>query len=132
VQKLGQWYRRKYKRPEATKTVMAANPFTAVLAANIEKAPQKLSLFHKYFKMYWKLRIRDKYLCWFAVAKKEYDEASDDDKTTRTVKKPIPVQLRMEIGMEFWLLESEEFQAEVAQEAKKAHAMSHDGMVSIE
>ena len=37
------------------------------------------------------------------------------------VKKPIAVQLRTEVGMAFWLLKSDEFRAEVAQEAEDAH-----------
>ncbi|KIM86361.1 hypothetical protein PILCRDRAFT_86557 [Piloderma croceum F 1598] len=38
--KLGQWYRCKYKRPEATKlTTLLENPFMSVLITSIQKAP---------------------------------------------------------------------------------------------
>jgi len=40
TQKLGQWYRQKYKRPEVTKSESSTvNPFTSVLAASIDKPP---------------------------------------------------------------------------------------------
>jgi len=96
--------------------------FAAVLANNIEKAPRKLSPFHQYFKLYWKTRIKDEYLRRYAIARKEYDDATEDDKTSGIVKKPVPVQVRTEVGKTFWLLESDEFRAEVAQEAEDAHA----------
>jgi hypothetical protein len=92
--------------------------FTAVLATNIQRAPRKLLLFHQYFKLYWKVRIEDEYLRRYTIARKEYDDATEDDKTSGIVKKPVPVQVRTEVGKAFWLLESKEFQVEVAQEAE--------------
>ena len=96
--------------------------FTAVLATNIQRAPRKLSPFHQYFKLYWKVRIKDEYLRWYTIARKEYDDTTKDDKMSGIVKKPVPVQVRTEVGKMFWLLESEDFRAEVAQEAENAHA----------
>ena len=121
LQKLGQWYRRKYKRPESTKAASSANPFSAVLAANIEKAPRKLSSFHQYFKLYYSSRIKEEYLRRYAIAKKEYDNATEQDKASGVVNKPVPVRLRSEVGKEFWLLESDAFRAAVAQEAENNH-----------
>jgi hypothetical protein len=71
--------------------------------------------------LYWKVRIKDEYLRWYTIARKEYDDATEDDKMSGIVKKPVPVQVRTKVGKVFWLLESEEFWAEVAQEAEDTH-----------
>jgi hypothetical protein len=123
IQKLGQWYRWKYKCPEALKadTSASTNPFTAALAAGIEKAPQKLTPMHLYFKLHYRTRIKDEYLRRYVVAKKAYDDATEEDLESGAVKKPIPLQFRIDAGREFWLLESTEFWEHIAQEAENAH-----------
>jgi hypothetical protein len=72
--------------------------------------------------LYWISRIKDEYLRRYVIARKEYNDATEDDKTSGIATKLVAVQVRTEVGMEFWLLESDEFRAEVAQEAKDAHA----------
>jgi len=67
------------------------------------------------------VHIKDEYLHWLAIACKEYDDATENDKTSRIVKKLVPIQVRTEVGKAFWLLESNKFWAEVAQEAKDTH-----------
>jgi hypothetical protein len=122
-QKLSQWYRRKYKRPEALKadTSASTNPFTAALAANIEKAPRKLTPMHMYFKLHYRTRIKEEYLRRYAAAKEAYNDATEDDLESGAVKKPIPLRFRNEVGKEFWLLESTEFRESIAQEAEDVH-----------
>jgi hypothetical protein len=126
LQKLSQWYRRMYKRPEATKggDSSSANPFTSVMAANIEKAPRKLAAFQWYYKMYYKSRMKDEYLRRFAVATKKYKEASPEEK--ETLNKPIPVQIRSEIVREFWNLETVEYREQMARDAEEAHSKAFE------
>jgi hypothetical protein len=94
----------------------------SVLVTSIQKAPRKRSPFHQYFKSYWKSCIKNEYLSRYAIARKEYDDATDDEKTSGIVKKPIPVQIRTETGMELWLLESDECCAKITEEAENVHA----------
>jgi hypothetical protein len=67
-------------------------------------------------------RIKEEYHRRFEVARKTFEEASEEDKESGVAKKPIAVQMRAEIGKEFWLLETEEFREKVAQDAEDAHA----------
>jgi len=122
-QKLGQWYRRKYKHTEIIKSDSSSvNPFTAVLAANMDKPPRKRTPFHHYFKQHYKSQFKDEYNWRFAIARKEYDDASEEDKENGIVKKPKPVVMRTEIGREFWFLEMEEFREQIHKEAENTHA----------
>ena len=100
----------------------SANPFTAAFSANIEKAPHKLSPFHQYFKLYYQSRIKEEYHRRYAIAKKSYDDATEEHKQSGAVKKPVTVSYRTEVGREFWLLETEEFWAETAKKAEDVHA----------
>jgi len=100
----------------------SVNPFSAVLSAHIEKAPHKLSPFHQYFKTYYKSRIKSEYCRRFAIAKKEYEDATEEELQSGAVEKPVAVTYRTAVGKEFWQLETEEFRAEVAQIAEDAHA----------
>lgn len=135
-QKLSQWYRRKYKSPEvATQSPAVDNPFMAVLAANIEKAPRRLTPMHHYFKLHYKSRIKATVDQHFAVAKKAYDnyllaeEAYKDAveagdlamEEPFTVQKPVAVQIRAAVGKEFWLLETEDFRETVSLDAAETH-----------
>jgi hypothetical protein len=98
-----------------------SNPFTAVLAANIEKAPRRLTPFHMYLKLHYLSRVKSEYLRRYMIAKKSYEDATEEDLEAGLVKKPIPVQLRTEIGLEFWKLETEETRQQIAQEAEDTH-----------
>jgi hypothetical protein len=119
---LAQWYRRKYKRPEVSKAGSSTdNPFSAVLAGSIDKAPRKLTPFHQYLKVHYHTRIKEEYTRRYAIAKKKYDEATEEERENKDVEKPIPLQMRNEIGREFWNLETDEFREAVAQDAEDAH-----------
>jgi hypothetical protein len=126
LQKLSQWYRHIYKLPKVTKGGDSpfANPFTSVMAANIEKAPWKHAAFQWYYKMYYKSRMKDKYLRRFAVAMKEYEDALPEEK--ETLNKPIPVQIRSEIVREFWNLETVEYRKQMAHDAEEAHSKAFE------
>jgi len=100
----------------------SVNPFSAVLSAHIEKAPRKLSPFHQYFKTYYKSRIKSEYCHRFAIAKKEYEDATEEELQSGAVEKTVAVTYRTAVGKEFWQLKTEEFRAEVAQIAEDAHA----------
>jgi len=141
-QKLSQWYRRKYKSPEAPNPGPAVdNPFMAVLAANVDKAPWRLTPMHHYFKIYYKSRIKATVDQRFAIAKRAfdgymlekaaYDEAVEaGDETVEepvVVQKPIPVQMRATVGKEFWLLETPEFREATTLDAEQTHKMEMEG-----
>jgi len=64
---------------------------------------------HLYFKLHYRTRIKGEYLRRYAVAKKAYEDATEEDKESGDVKKIIPIVLRNAVGKEFWLLESAEF-----------------------
>ena len=122
-QKLGQWYRQKYKCAEVVKanTHSSANPLTAVFAMNIEKAPWRLTPVHMYYKLHYHTHIKDKFLWHCVVVKKAYDDASQEDQDSGAIKKPVPLQYRNEIEKEFWLLESSKFRDKVAQQVEDTH-----------
>ena len=123
VQKLAQWYRQKYKHPEATKlgSTTFTSPFLDVLAANLEKAPQRLTPFHRYLKMYYQSRVKDEYVQRLAIAKNNYDNAMKEEKENGDVKEPVALQLMSEVGREFWLRKTNEFRKQIAMDAKDAH-----------
>lgn len=128
LQKLSQWYRRMYKRPEVTKggAPSLANPYIGVMTANINKQPRRLSAFQWYFKNYYKSHVKEEYIRRFTIAKNEYDDASLEDKENGTVMKPIDVQIRTEVTKEFWNLETDEFRQQVAQDTEDAHAKAFE------
>jgi hypothetical protein len=72
-------------------------------------------------KMNYSSHIKGEYHRRYEVARKTFEEASEEDKDSGAVRKPIAVQMRAEIGKEFWLLETEEFREKVAQDAEDAH-----------
>ena len=98
-----------------------ADSFSAIFSTSVQKAPRKLSPFHHFLKLYYYSHVKDEYVRRFESAKKEYDDATADDRQSGAVKKPVGVQLRTETGMEFWLLESKKFRDKIAQEAEDAH-----------
>ena len=124
LQKLSQWYHRKFKRVEASATSSASsiNPFVSVLDANKSKAPRKLTPFHQYFKLHYNTRIKAEYTRRFQLAKDEYDASTDEERAANDLKAPIAVALRSEVGREFWFLESAAFREEIAVLAEEQHA----------
>jgi hypothetical protein len=71
--------------------------------------------------LYYILRIKEEYLRRYVVAKRAWDDATQEDRDSRVIKKPIPVQLRTEVGKEFWVLETEEFREEMSKNAEDTH-----------
>ena len=67
--------------------------------------------------------IKDEYDRRFIIAKTRYDAATDKERDEGVVKKPISVQIRTQVGKEFWDLETPKFREDIAQEAKVAHAL---------
>jgi hypothetical protein len=65
--------------------------------------------------------VKSEYLRRYAIAKKEYDDTTEEEQESRLVNKPIPVRLRTEIAMEFWFLETEEFRASIAKIAEETY-----------
>jgi hypothetical protein len=88
---------------------------------NLEKAPRRLTPFHQYLKLHYHSRVKGEYLRRYAIAKKEYDNATEEEQENKAVKKPIPVQLRTEVATEFWLLETEKFRASIANIAEETY-----------
>jgi hypothetical protein len=121
-QKLSQWFRRKYKRPEGTKaTPITGNTFASVLTSNLTKPPRRLSQFHFYLKKYYHERIKEEYEHRFNAAQKEFEDSSEEERVEKALKKPVAVQLRTLVGQEFWNLESAEFRSQVGEEAEDAY-----------
>ena len=87
--------------------------------------------FNRYFKLYYKSRIKDTYLQRYAVAKKAYDEANEADKESGVAMKPVAIQLKTEVSKEFWLLETKEFRESVAQDAEDVHAKDVEELEQI-
>jgi len=87
LQKLGQWYRQKYKRLEtgSASSTGSVNPFISVLDAIKGKPPQKLSPFHQYFKLHYKSRIRAEYIRRFNWAKEEYENTTEQERREKKV-----------------------------------------------
>jgi hypothetical protein len=98
-----------------------SNQILSVLAANVQRAPRKLTPFHQYLKGYYQTHIKDEYDRRYAIAKNNYDSLTKEEKENGDVKEPVPVLLRSEIGKEFWLLETDEFREKVAKDAEDAH-----------
>jgi hypothetical protein len=72
-------------------------------------------------KVHYTSRIKEEYVRRYAIAKKQYDDATPEERESGAVKKPIAVQLRTEVGKEFWNLETEEFCGEMGQESEDLH-----------
>jgi len=123
LQKLGQWYRRKYKRLEtgSASSTDSVNPFVSVLDAIKGKPPRKLSPFHQYFKLHYKTRIRAEYIRRFNWAKEEYENATEEERREKKLSAPVAIAVRSRVGREFWLLESEEFRQEIGRLAEQQH-----------
>lgn len=91
------------------------------MAANVTKPPRKLSAFHYYIKMYYHTRIKDEYNRRYALAKSSYDDATVEDKESGVVTMPVALQLRTNVCMEFWNLESQEFRDQMGEQAENEH-----------
>jgi hypothetical protein len=72
--------------------------------------------------VHYQSRVREEYDRRYAVAKHQYDNATEEERESGQVKKPVAVQLRSEVGREFWNLETEEFRDSMAQDAAEEHA----------
>jgi hypothetical protein len=72
-------------------------------------------------KQYYASRVKEEYNRRYIVAKKLYDDATEEERESKAVKKPVPVQLRSEIGREFWDLETAEFRQEMTEKAEDAY-----------
>jgi hypothetical protein len=107
-----------------------ANPFLAVLAANIEKAPRKLTPFHQYLKEYYRSRVKEEYDRRYEFAMSKYDNAMEEERKREKMKTPVALRMRLEVSREFWLLESQEFRDIVAQDAEDVHAQEVEDWVA--
>lgn len=67
--------------------------------------------------------IKDEYERHFKSAKKRYNAATAKERDDGVVKNPIAVQLRTEVGREYWNLETPQFREDIAKEAEAAHAL---------
>jgi hypothetical protein len=123
LQKLAQWYRRKYKRVETGSSSGGAsvNPFMSVLDANKGKPPRKISPFHLYFKLHYGTRIKAEYTRRFRWANEEYENATEEERLEKGLTAPVAIALRCKVGREFWMLESEQFRQELSELSEKEH-----------
>jgi hypothetical protein len=66
--------------------------------------------------------VKSEYLGRFAIATKEYMDASPEEKEDESVTKPVALRMRTEIVMEFWKTETAEFREQMVQDAEGEHA----------
>jgi len=92
-----------------------------VLGANIISKPRKLSPFHYYIKHYYPARVKEEHDRRYALAKKKYEDSTEEERESQGMEVPVRVAMMMEICAEFWKLESEEFRDEVSQSAEDEH-----------
>lgn len=120
MKKLAQWYRSKYKRPEAAKSAPTAiNPFATALGIDITTAPRRLSPFHYYIKIHYASRVKEEHERRYMVAMKRYEDAMEEERDD--MDEPVRVAMMTSISVEFWKLESDDFRDEVAKDAEAAH-----------
>jgi hypothetical protein len=84
--------------------------------------PRRLTAFHQYFKSHYHSDIKKEFCRRFNIAKTLYDKATETEREEGVVKKPIPVQVRTEVGKEIWNLQTPKFREDIAREAEVAHA----------
>jgi hypothetical protein len=87
------------------------------------KAPWKLTPFHHYFKLHYKICVKAKYVCRFKLVRDEYDAATEAERVANDLKKPVGVMIRSSVGREFWLPESDEFHENIGQLEDAQHAI---------
>lgn len=92
-----------------------------MLGADITKAQRKISPFHYYIKNYYPSRIKEEHDRRYALAKKKYEEATEEERESQGMEVPVRVAMMTAICTEFWRLETEEFRDKVAQWAEDKH-----------
>lgn len=90
------------------------------LNEHLTKRPHKLSAFHYYMKLYYSSKMKAEYEQLFPLLIAEYEGASEEEQAN--LKKPMPVNVRAEIGMRFWLAESQAFRDEIEKRRDDEHA----------
>ncbi|KAF7980387.1 hypothetical protein HWV62_38180 [Athelia sp. TMB] len=124
--KLGQWFRYWYLHPKV-KTIGGAsatipNPFLDVMGGAIETPPRKLAAIHTYSKLFYASRMKEEYERRYAVAKLAWNNATEAERASDGVDRPVPVSLRAKLVREFWQLETSEMRLEMQDAANKDHA----------
>lgn len=74
--------------------------------------------------MYYESRVKDEYLQRLAALKRDYYNASEEERACGIVEPPIPLKVMNVVGHEIWDLETAEFRDSVIQAAEDAHAMA--------
>jgi len=96
--------------------------FAEVLGADTSKSPpRRTSPFHYYIKVYYPSRVKEEHERRYTVAKKKYEDATEDERKSQEMEVPVRVAMMTSICGEFWRLESEEFRDGVAQEAEEVY-----------
>jgi len=57
--------------------------------------------FHQYLKDYYQSRIRDEYHRHYAIAKKNFNDSTKEEKENGSMKKPVALQMRAK-GQQFY------------------------------
>lgn len=96
---------------------------------HLTKQPRKLSPFHFYMKQYYLTKVKGEYDRLYPIMVAQYEEASEEERSS--LKKPVPVNVRAEIGMRFWLAESEAFRQEIEKKRDDEYAKESEewGMI---
>jgi hypothetical protein len=98
-----------------------ANPLDVILGVEPTTPPRKRSPFHHYVKLYYSSRIKEEHERRYLVAKRLYEDATEEEREAQNMEVPKHVGMRTTVSMEFWNLESNDFRAEVAKKAEVEH-----------
>ena len=123
MQKLAQWYRRNYLHvPESTASdPVMINPFASLVPTNMPKTPRRLSELNMYMKIHYELRMKGEAERRLMMAQHEYEGTTEEERTERDLKLPVPLAIRLETARRFWETESAETKAAVRDEIEKEY-----------
>ena len=71
--------------------------------------------------MYYESRVKDEYHRRLAALKKDYYDATEEERESGIVEPPVPLKVMNIVGQEFWELETVEFRESVRLAAEEAH-----------
>jgi hypothetical protein len=109
MQKLGQWYHRNYKHVlNTTNSTLngAANPFVSLGLADVPKPPRRMAEINYYMKLHYNTRMKSEAYRRFDIAKRDYEGATEEERSEGEMKEPVPLAIQTETAKSFWATES--------------------------
>lgn len=123
LQKIGNWYRRNYKRPEAKLALTSPNnnPLLDTFYEHMGKPPRKRSLVVHYMKKHYGPIMKAESEQRFEAEKAVWDSLTEEEREQRELKEPEPVAVRTKVATEFLGDETDEFREELKKQLEKEH-----------